>query len=78
MVFSGIVEEIGEVLSFDKCNDIVMWDGSTSSGQVYYGPHSILSWELSHVQVHSTDSLYANFRSNLTLLFFATDVHTLQ
>mmetsp|Transcript_51210 Transcript_51210/g.94741 ORF Transcript_51210/g.94741 Transcript_51210/m.94741 type:complete len:259 (-) Transcript_51210:23-799(-) len=34
MVFTGIVEEMGEVLSIDKKHDLVMWDGSKSEGFV--------------------------------------------
>jgi riboflavin synthase len=34
MVFTGIVEEMGEVLSIDKKADLEMWDGTKSEGFV--------------------------------------------
>lgn len=34
MVFTGIVEEMGEVVSVDRKADLVMWDGSKSEGFV--------------------------------------------
>ena len=34
MVFSGIVESMGTVVSLERRDDLVLWDGSTSSGVV--------------------------------------------
>mmetsp|Transcript_19373 Transcript_19373/g.39216 ORF Transcript_19373/g.39216 Transcript_19373/m.39216 type:complete len:245 (-) Transcript_19373:116-850(-) len=34
MVFSGIVQEIGEVVSFEEKDDVKMWDGKVSKGTV--------------------------------------------
>jgi len=34
MVFSGIVEEMGEVVSYAKLPSVTMWDGSTQAGWV--------------------------------------------
>jgi len=34
MVFTGIVEEMGEVAAVDRKSDLVMWDGSKSEGFV--------------------------------------------
>jgi hypothetical protein len=34
MVFSGIVEEIGSVVSFEAAADVQLWDGTRGSGAV--------------------------------------------
>lgn len=34
MVFSGIIEEIGSVVSLTKANDVALWDGSVGEGWV--------------------------------------------
>ena len=34
MVFSGIVESMGTVVSLERRDDLVLWDGSVSSGVV--------------------------------------------
>ena len=31
-MFTGIVEEMGEVVSLEEKDDMVLWDGSTGSG----------------------------------------------
>ena len=34
MVFSGIVEEMGSVISLKMIEDLVMWDGSVGKGTI--------------------------------------------
>lgn len=34
MVFSGIVEEVGTVVSLDESADVELWDGSRGAGAV--------------------------------------------
>ena len=34
MVFSGIIEEIGTVVSLDPAADVLLWDGSRGAGTV--------------------------------------------